>query len=343
MSKRLRTANVSDQATSTILSQQGSKNRRYLTSQRRYLNWCHLHHKPTTANAATLISFLDHERAIRDWAIGTTINAKTHILDLYNTADQQLIKTDRNYIDYIKALRASHVPEFIDYDYNLLPIFNYIQAMGSNDSMTRTDLTHKTAWLLAMAGFFRPSDLHRIDLDHARINPDGKLILQVLAPKDKKAGLHYVKTVTLHPHVDPIFCPVQAYSAYIRRCASLPARGPHPLYPDVTINFLFRSLDNSSHKVNPETISRYIRTVMTHLGGLPNSRGPPKARALSSSIAAKAGLEVDAIVAHGGWASPQTFDHFYRMSTETNQNFTTAVLATLDQQPRSQSGKCNVM
>ncbi|ORE05849.1 hypothetical protein BCV72DRAFT_208465 [Rhizopus microsporus var. microsporus] len=76
---------------------------------------------------------------------------------------------------------------------------------------------------------------------------------------------------------------------------------------------------------------------MTHVGK-PDDAPVPKARALGATLAAQAGIAVDDTVVHGNWSSKATFEQFYRISSMTNNNLT---LATLDQQPRSQSSKGN--
>ncbi|KAH8549881.1 hypothetical protein BGW37DRAFT_408061, partial [Umbelopsis sp. PMI_123] len=51
-----------------------------------------------------------------------------------------------------------------------------------------------------------------------------------------------------------------------------------------------------------------------------------KARALGSTRAMLAGASVDDVVAHGHWSSQTIFNNFYRLSTESQQNFTELTL-----------------
>ncbi|KAI9488050.1 hypothetical protein BDB00DRAFT_773241, partial [Zychaea mexicana] len=61
----------------------------------------------------------------------------------------------------------------------------------------------------------------------------------------------------------------------------------------------------------------------------------PKLRALGTSRAARAGVPVDDIMAHGSWASCEVLSLFYRMSSETNSDFTSVALNTQSDCPRS--------
>ncbi|ORZ04501.1 hypothetical protein BCR42DRAFT_385119 [Absidia repens] len=340
LNKRFRAAQLSHSAINTIQATQHSRTRNYQTYQRLFVAWCRQRTiDPNIPHAPTIISFLADTREAKNWAVSTTLNAKSAILDLYSIIEQQNIRSDSTYVIYIKALKDSKIPTRRTFDYDLTPVFDHIRSLGSNDTMSRLSLSRKTAWLLAMCGFLRPSDLHRMDLDLSEVNRSGHLVLHIVAPKDKRKGSRRIKSVTIHPHRDPVFCPVQAFISYRQRLAVDPLRAPHPIAPATTINYFFRNTHQLGSQVTSTTISRYMSDIMQHIGRAPDAPIPDP-RHLGSTLAATAGLSVDDIVAHGGWASQDTFLLFYRQSSETHTDFTNS---TLDQQPRSQSGLCNVM
>lgn len=86
------------------------------------------------------------------------------------------------------------------FDYDITPALECLIFLGPNESMPTTDLTVKTAWLLSMVGFLRPSDLARVDLDQYIISNDNVLQMIVVAPKEKRGGSRITKAITIHPH-----------------------------------------------------------------------------------------------------------------------------------------------
>ncbi|KAG1041281.1 hypothetical protein G6F43_012116 [Rhizopus delemar] len=199
------------------------------------------------------------------------------------------------------------------------------------------NLTAKTAWLLAMVGFLRPSDIQRIDIDQCSIQQD-ILTLVVVAPKETRRSERITKAITIHPHQNPAICPVLAYTSYIQAVQDYHTKVPHPTFPDIKLNPLLRYIKQPLLPLGAERISKYINQVMEHVGRPPNAP-IPKARALGATLAAQAGVAVDNLVLHGNWSSKEMFEHFYRIST-SGQDITKA---TLDQQQRTlPDRKCNI-
>ncbi|KAF1807773.1 hypothetical protein V8B55DRAFT_1319799 [Mucor lusitanicus] len=212
--------------------------------------------------------------------------------------------------------------------------------LGTNSRLSLEELTVKTAWLLAMVGFLRPSDLERIDLDQCTTSSANVLQLVIVAPKETRQGSRITKTVTIHPHANHLICPVSAYKEYQCRVASSAVLVPYPVLPDVRIHAFRRSLKNHSAPIGPERISKHIQPIMQFVSR-PAGCPLPEARALGATLAAQqAGVSVDDIVVHGNWSSQDLFENFYRISSTTANDFTTQ---TLNQQQRSPPTKCNVM
>jgi hypothetical protein len=198
--------------------------------------------------------------------------------------------------------------------------------------MSIEDLTRKLCWLLALCGFLRPSDIERIDLDASdwTSKPD-RIHLTVVAPKEKRFGQRIRRQVTIQAHSDSKLCPVAAFQTYIARHATPPCHGSHPTLPHVQLNFLTRHVRDNTKPIFAQRISKYIKTVMAHMPNGSRLNG----RALGSTRALVAGASIDEVVAHGNWASRDTFETFYRLSTEHHKNFTALTLSeTLESQDR---------
>ncbi|OMJ11588.1 hypothetical protein AYI70_g9618 [Smittium culicis] len=70
-------------------------------------------------------------------------------------------------------------------------------------------LTAKLCWLLAVKGFLRASDIHRIDDARIRIEKE-ELHLVIVAPKEKRGGQAVEKPCLIISHTDSILCPATA-------------------------------------------------------------------------------------------------------------------------------------
>ncbi|KAI9322289.1 hypothetical protein BX666DRAFT_1848680, partial [Dichotomocladium elegans] len=189
-------------------------------------------------------------------------------------------------------------------------------------------LTAKLCWLLRVCGFMWSSDIERIDLDQSDPAPvHESLRLVVVAPKEKRLGQRIHKNITISRHADPLLCPVQAFQAYYQQYAREPCRIQHPVLSTIVINCLFRKINNTSKPIGTQRISKYISSIMSHLHEPPGHKRI-NARALGPTRATRAGATIDDVVSHGFWNSQQVFDTFYRLSRESNTDFTTLTLGS---------------
>ncbi|CAO3699510.1 unnamed protein product [Rhizopus microsporus] len=197
----------------------------------------------------------------------------TAIITMFPNDNQSDIRNSRLYQDFIKALRSNTILLLKHWSCDVTPAIQYLKSWGLNSALNKAQLTAKTCWLLAMAGFLRPSDLERVDLDATT-------------------------TITIHPHHNPLLCPVAVFEECKQRIASSDCRTAHPLFPTIKLTRLFRSLQNHTTPIAAERISKHIKQIMTKVGR-PAQAPIPKARGLAATLAAQAGASADNIVAHG--------------------------------------------
>ncbi|CAO3696746.1 hypothetical protein CU097_011592 [Rhizopus azygosporus] len=190
-----------------------------------------------------------------------------------------------------------------------------------------------------MADFFRPSDVERVDLHAARVSSDDVLSLIIITSKEKQRGQRIVRTITIHPHCNPLLCSVAAFEAYKSRIACSICITGHPVFLNQQLHRFLRFIQDHNIPIGAECISHYIKQIMVK-EEKPAQALVPKAHGLAVTLAAQAGVSVDNIVAHDFWSSRDIFEHYYRLSSATFTNFS---VSTLDQQPRSRLTKCNVM
>jgi hypothetical protein len=174
----------------------------------------------------------------------------------------------------------------------------------------------------------RLSDIERIDLDESVCTTFAdKVILKVVAPKEKRLGQRIQKQIIIRQHGDPQLLPVAALQSYLSRHAHRPCRFPHPALPHVSMHYLLRDIRDCHRAVYAQRISNHIKSVMSLLPTSGQS-GRLCARAMGSTRARLAGASVDDVVTHGNWSNQRIYNTFYRLSTETRSNFTSLVLGT---------------
>ncbi|OMJ12321.1 hypothetical protein AYI69_g9449 [Smittium culicis] len=112
---------------------------------------------------------------------------------MYKSAICQLAPNSQSIseIDFLRrlivALEESSITSFIRPSMDISPIIEYFREIGDNEKLDIKNLTSKTCWLLAVCGFMRTSDIHRID-DAQTTTIDGTLKLVIVAPKEKREG-----------------------------------------------------------------------------------------------------------------------------------------------------------
>ncbi|ORE21006.1 hypothetical protein BCV71DRAFT_253862 [Rhizopus microsporus] len=270
-----------------------------------------------TSDARKLVNYLANQHTVRKLKVSTLHMYTSVILSMFSADDQNCIHTSTIYLELMKALCSQIIQPTKYWMYIISP----------------------TCWLLAMADFFRPSDVERVDLHAARVSSDDVLSLIIITSKEKQRGQRIVRTITIHPHCNPLLCSVAAFEAYKSRIACSICITGHPVFLNQQLHRFLRFIQDHNIPIGAECISHYIKQIMVK-EEKPAQALVPKAHGLAVTLAAQAGVSVDNIVAHDFWSSRDIFEHYYRLSSATFTNFS---VSTLDQQPRSRLTKCNVM
>ncbi|KAI9005419.1 hypothetical protein CLU79DRAFT_713204, partial [Phycomyces nitens] len=197
---------------------------------------------------------------------------------------------------------------------NLSPTFVFLAAIPSDPSKALFPLSRKTTFLLAMAAFLRPSNLHRVILSKCCIDGQHRLHLVIEAPKEMREGRCIVKSPIIHPHSSNLaLCPVLAFSVLRDHPAAL----SHP------VNTLFVCSKRPSLPFLVITISSWLSTL-TQMYTL--VKPCLSIRSLASNLAIQSGAPLDDVVAMGKWSSPSVFDTHYRRLHALCTNITESVL-----------------
>ncbi|PWA03190.1 hypothetical protein BB558_000644 [Smittium angustum] len=149
-----------------------------------------------------------------------------------------------------------------------------------------------------------------------KFGSEQKQELDAISMENKRIRLNYL-------------CPVKAYIAYKQRVAYDECKRSHTKNKKITIYSLFRKIRNHSKHVGSEWISNSIKSVIKLLK-IPKGQKTPKARALGSTKAIRAGANLNDILTQGFWPSQSIFDTFYNLEHRANENFTEIILANQD-------------
>jgi len=135
-------------------------------------------------------------------------------------------------------------------------VIKYLSALGNNQFISISALTHKTAVLLAFASLLRVSELASISLISVNFSVKGVFFSLLKPRKAQHSGP--LQSIIIPGLPDFTCCPVEAVRAYFDRTST------HR--NDTNINSLFISLISPHRNVKAKTISGWIRSSLTAAG-----------------------------------------------------------------------------
>ena len=172
--------------------------------------------------------------------------------------------------------------------------------------------------LIALVSAQRGQSLHMLDIQFMK---ERNTFFEFAFPehiKQSRPG-YKVPSVLLQAYpVDPSLCVFTHVKEYLQRTKLL--RG--------TETKLFLSHVKPHHRASKDTVSRWIRSVMTDAGIDVSTFKPHSFRAAATSKARNLSVPVQDILATSGWSSERTFDRFYNKPFQVNDGFAASVLNT---------------
>ncbi|KAF9201540.1 hypothetical protein BGZ59_002654, partial [Podila verticillata] len=215
------------------------KQKQYEPIQDRYIRWAlEQGADPTVPDAAQLLNFLASGVTLQKWKSGTVNNYKTAITHMYK---DKSVFNDPDFKSFFQVIKATDIKDMAELNVDIQPVINFFKAKGCNKSLDNTTLMHKLCWLLGVCGFMRPSDILQVDLSHPKFQLDAvACILPIVFLKEKHGGRRIRKFTAIKSHDDPLICPVQAITEYLRRITPHEIMVPHPLDPKVLYRPLIR-------------------------------------------------------------------------------------------------------
>lgn len=315
--RKFRFLEYHDNTVNHLLATNRSLNARsYRKFQLEFLSWCITQQvDPNHFTMATLINFLSTMRS--RYSVNSLPLMRTAIIHFH--VQPSLFQHDSQLEQLFNIWREEAPPVPIERPpVDLTPSFAFCRTIESSAHSSLYNLAHKTVFLLAITGFLRPSDLHRINLQDSFVDGSRCLHLSVVAPKEKRNGRRIVKVVRIKPYPqDATLCPVTAFEAL----------RDHPNTVHRPPGALFISTTNARVAASCDTISRWLRNVVSRsINSSSSASRRPAMRSVASDLALQHGIPLDDVITHGNWASSMMFDNHYRRSRHISSDITSSVL-----------------
>ncbi|PVU97302.1 hypothetical protein BB561_000653 [Smittium simulii] len=250
------------------------------TIQQGFINWLAQNGSANNYTTIDLINYLAQIYTLKKLSINTLKAYKSAICQMFidnsKEIDTLMIKS------FFKSIEEMSIKSFVEFKIDILPIVSYFQRLGPTNLLSLKDLTEKTCWLLAVCGFMRASDMHRID-DVRTTLSDTSVCFVIFAPKEKRQGRPIERPCKIKAHNNKLMCPVDAYRIHKQKVANVPCTSPHVSNNNITINHLFRYIKDNSKPLSVDSISINIKSITKLI--VTNGKQIPKARAIGATLA----------------------------------------------------------
>lgn len=202
-------------------------------------------------------------------------------------------------------------------------VLEYLSTRGENDNLTLKEITTKTAMLMALTTACRGSELQKMNPSLMNWEPNKVTIhFDQLTKTSKKGKPNFQTTITRYPldtAVDAMTC-LQDYLEKTADIRTSKARSAH----------LFLSFNKPHNPVQPCTIARWLKLIMTEAGIDTSIYKAHSTRSAATAKARAQGLSVEQIVNRAQWTNASTYYKFYckevRSNPEQEHTFEESVL-----------------
>ena len=198
-------------------------------------------------------------------------------------------------------------PQFPRYKFvwDVSVLFRYFRMLDEPKNLTLNLLGKKLAALICiLAGGQRCQTIHAIDVLHIKIVEGFCYIPFYLKLKHTRKG-HHLAPLKFRAYKEPKLCVITHLTEYLKRTKGLRKDGA-----------LFISYQKPHGKVSKDTISRWVKEMMTSAGINPNYV-THSSRSAASSSAQQKGVSLKDICEACGWSSERTFASHYKKKIQS--------------------------
>jgi len=136
-------------------------------------------------------------------------------------------------------------------------VLEYLKRMGTTDSLSLKQLSHKLCMLLALTRPSRSADLASLQVDRCRFSPEGVTFLPAALAKQSRQGRALTESFFPSFPDDRELCPVATLRQYINVTS--------PLRPDGAVK-LFVAIVKPHNPVTSSTIARWLKETLQQGG-----------------------------------------------------------------------------
>lgn len=207
----------------------------------------------------------------------------------------------------MRAASLQHPPQpRYSTTYDLQPVYNFIaQRWHNHVTISFSDLTRKTAFLLAARAIMRSSDLARISSSSVSFG-DKRASFVVKQPKEstQRQPHRVVKLTCTKPDASCAVCTLLAYCSRTRAWRLKIGDDDH----------LFVSCDAAFKPVSAQRIAKWLTSVLREAGVDTATFKAHSIRSASATHQRQQGATADAVMAKGHWRSRTVFKRHYDRS-----------------------------
>ena len=319
LGKSLQQRNISEKAATIILqSWSDGTQKQYKLYIKQWIDFCcERQADPYNPPLTTVLDFLVnlHEKGLKYTTINT---ARSAISAITLSEDKNTIGCHPLVSRFMKGIYKGSPPTpRYQSTWDIQPVLTYLASINPADKLDLKVLTLKLVMLIALVSAQRGQSLHILDIGPGCMKEisDGYEFLFPANNKQSRPG-YKAPTVVLRAYpANPSLCVCTCLKEYLTR--TKPLRG--------TETKLFVSFTKPYKRVSRETLSRWIRTVMTSAGVDTTIFKPHSTRAEATSKVIAASVPIQEILKTAGWSSPRCFDKFYDKPVESS-TFASAIL-----------------
>ena len=167
------------------------------------------------------------------------------------------------------------------------------------EQLSLMKLTLRTLMLIALLSGQRGQTLHSLTVDDVKMYKSKCVLVYSSLLKQSKPGTH-LKPLEIPCFENKRLCAVHHLHLYLKKTSSLR-----------TGKALFISCIKPYAPVKRDTISRWIKEVLTMAGIDVTKYSAHSTRAASTSAALSRGAQINTVLQAGGWSNKSTFTRFY--------------------------------
>ena len=188
--------------------------------------------------------------------------------------------------------------------------------MGGNNSLSFKKLSQKIVTLLMILSGERINSISSFMIHQVHITEfDCTFIPSKLLKHSRPSFVYKPVRYRAYPH-NLLLCPVATISGYVKRRESMNVQCDE-----------FIITHGKPHKpAHSETMSRWLKEVMSESGVDVKIFKPHSCRSASTSAAIRGGIPVATILQQGNWSNVKTFSRYYNRDIPTEMDFTTVVI-----------------